>query len=387
MKALRRYRLPELLSAIIDNRGRTCPTSPSGFPLIATNCVRMDNPYPVFDKVRYISDETKSTWFRAHPEPGDILFVCKGTPGRVAVVPDPVPFAIAQDMVALRANWGIVQPRYLYYLLRSPETQAKIANMHVGTMIPHFKKGDFGHLTLDIVEEMRDQLAIAEVLSALDDKIAANTALARTADELVSQTFKASSAKSVPLSSLARFVNGRAFTKGASGTGRVVIRIAELSSGIGGSTIYNDIRVDDDNTARPGDLLFAWSGSLTVQRWFRSEGIVNQHIFRVIPSGLNPNWLLHQAILAKLEDFRGIAADKATTMGHIQRRHLDQEVLVPDASEILRLDALLSPIWQRALAAEQESLILAELRDTLLPQLMSGKLRVKDAEQQVESVV
>jgi hypothetical protein len=64
-----------------------------------------------------------------------------------------------------------------------------------------------------------------------------------------------------PLSSLARFVNGRAFTKDATGTGKMVVRIAELNSGPGASTVYNEIDVDGTNLARTGDLLFAWSGS------------------------------------------------------------------------------------------------------------------------------
>ncbi|EWT04340.1 hypothetical protein N864_08705, partial [Intrasporangium chromatireducens Q5-1] len=202
--------------------------------------------------------------------------------------------------------------------------------------------------------------AIAEVLGALDDKIAANARLTRSADELLSVTFQSllHAGQYVPLSRLARFVNGRAFTKGATGTGRVVIRIAELNSGIGGSTVYNDLDVVDDHLARPGDLLFAWSGSLTVHRWFRPEGIVNQHIFKVIPDGV-PIWVVKCALDQKLTDFKAIAADKATTMGHIQRRHLDEPVLVPDAAAMREHDPAMSALWQRALLAEQESLQLA----------------------------
>src|SRR5438105_2254376 len=92
----------KLISAIVDNRGRTCPTAAAGTPLIATNCVKNDGLYPVYEKVRYVDDGTYAAWFRAHPEPGDILFVCKGSPGNVAMVPDPVDFCIAQDMVAVR---------------------------------------------------------------------------------------------------------------------------------------------------------------------------------------------------------------------------------------------------------------------------------------------
>lgn len=100
--------LPEILSFIVDNRGKTVPTTENGHILIATNCIKNENLYPSHEKIRYLSEETYQNWFRAHPKPGDILFVCKGTPGRVCMVPDPIDFCIAQDMVALRANEAIV---------------------------------------------------------------------------------------------------------------------------------------------------------------------------------------------------------------------------------------------------------------------------------------
>ena len=125
----------ELLSTIIDNRGKTCPTAESGIPLIATNCIRNDSLYPLHEKVRYVDRDTYETWFRGHPIPGDLIFVTKGTPGRVCMVPDPVGFCIAQDMVAVRADKSKVEPNYLLAALRSREVQRQIENMHVGTLI------------------------------------------------------------------------------------------------------------------------------------------------------------------------------------------------------------------------------------------------------------
>ena len=69
--------LLESVSQVVDNRGKTCPVSEHGIPLIATNCIKEFGLYPVFEKVRYVDNETYSNWFRAHPEPNDILFVNK----------------------------------------------------------------------------------------------------------------------------------------------------------------------------------------------------------------------------------------------------------------------------------------------------------------------
>lgn len=167
----------------------------------------------------------------------------------------------------------------------------------------------------------------------------------------------------------------------------MVIRIAELNSGPGGATIYNDLDVPEQHLARPGDLLFAWSGSLTVRRWFREEAIVNQHIFKVIPKADVPIWLVHAHLLRLLDEFRGIAADKATTMGHIQRRHLEVQVPVLSEDALVELRHRCGPLWRRALAAERETLVLTALRDTLLPPLVSGRLRVTEAESLVGEAV
>ena len=161
----------DLLLTIVDNRGRTCPVGVSGLPLIATNCIDRSNLYPSYDTTRFVSQETYKTWFRGHPQPGDILFVCKGSPGRTNLVPDPVDFCIAQDMVAVRADPQKVYPKYLFAALRSSVVQSQIDNMHVGTMIPHFKKGDFGKLNIP-VPSYADQREIGDLYFTLTERIA-----------------------------------------------------------------------------------------------------------------------------------------------------------------------------------------------------------------------
>ena len=133
--------LPKVLSFIVDNRGKTVPTAKDGnHKLIATNCIRNENLYPSYEKIRLLSEDTYQTWFRAHPIPGDIIFVCKGTPGRTCMVPDPIDFCIAQDMIAFRVDEKQIYNRYLLVVLRSREIQEQIANTSVGDVIPHFKK-------------------------------------------------------------------------------------------------------------------------------------------------------------------------------------------------------------------------------------------------------
>lgn len=165
--------LSSVLETIVDNRGKTVPTSDSGLPLIATNCIKETSIYPTFENVRYVDEETLRTWFRAHLKPNDILFVNKGTPGRVCLVPDPVTFCAAQDMVGFRADPSKIDYRYLFAFLRSDWVKQTIANNHVGLVIPHFRKQDLDTLSVPL-REMKDQQMIGGLYLLLSDKIELN---------------------------------------------------------------------------------------------------------------------------------------------------------------------------------------------------------------------
>jgi type I restriction enzyme, S subunit len=89
-----------------------------------------------------------------------------------------------------------------------------------------------------------------------------------------------------------------------------------------------------------------------------------------------------------LNEFRQIAASKATTMGHIQRSHLSAaKILVPDSQLLSALDLVLSPLIDKVVTNNLQAQILSQLRDVLLPRLISGKLKLPDAEKQVKTAI
>jgi len=113
-----------------------------------------------------------------------------------------------------------------------------------------------------------------------------------------------------------------------------------------------------------------------VYRWSGPEALINQHIFKVIPDEC-PTWFVYQAIRLHMEEFRAIARDKATTMGHIQRRHLSEaRVAIPDHDTMAAANDLVDPIDRQVGLLAGEISTLTELRDALLPKLISGEIRV-----------
>lgn len=276
----------------------------------------------------------------------------------------------------LRAN-DENDTRFLSYMIESLDLSGFIT----GSTQPKLSQAALLSIPLRL-PKLAEQRRIAELLGTLDNKIESNQNLAEVIPSLIDakihHALSDGSGDSIPVSKLAKFVNGGAYTKEASGTGRMVIRIADLNTGPGASTIYNDIDVPGDRLAHFGDLLMSWSGSLGVYVWVREEAIVNQHIFKVILTDF-PAWLVHNRLNVALHGFRAIAADKATTMGHIQRKHLDESFVEVPIAKLEQLNHLCVPLWNRFISAQLESMRLAELRDALLPELMSGRMRVDEA--------
>lgn len=175
---------------IVDNRGRTAPTAEYGIPLIATNCISNDQLFPAYEKLRFVSKETYANWFRSHPLPGDIILTNKGSQnGAICLVPDPVNFVIAQDMVALRADEKIIDPLFLFAALRSADVQREIKNLDVSGVIPHFKKTDFDKLHLPYPK--RDvQEAIGRIYYDFSAKIELNRRMNATLEAMARALFQ-----------------------------------------------------------------------------------------------------------------------------------------------------------------------------------------------------
>lgn len=385
MSQLVEHTLADVLSHIVDNRGRSCPTVDAGFPLIATNCVKDDELYPVFENVRYIDEETRHSWFRGHPQPGDLLFVCKGDPGRVALVPDPVTFCIAQDMLALRASPEVVDPRYLYYVLKSRKVREKIVNLHVGTMIPHFKKGDFDKLKFLIHEDLHEQRAIAAVLGALDDKIASNTKLAVLLDAHMAHEYTAAtmiSGKTVQLVDVAVFHNRRRIPLSSrerdDRPGNVPYYGASGVFGRVDEPIFNEplVLVGEDGSVIKADgtpvIQYIWGPS-----W------VNNHAHVLTGAGISTELLYHAIAREQVTTLVTGAVQPKINMGNLKR--LELHIPVSDALHAIEGIVGAETASKRSLVEENRTL--AATRDVLLPALMSGKLRVNDAEKVLEGVL
>ena len=337
-------------------------------PMVIRSQNVLDNELDLSDVAR-VPEELTAKLKSVLVQKGDTLLNITGsgntTIGRSALVHEDLGEAyVNQHVCIIRPNKSLVNEIFLQKSIFAFKDE--LLGLSYGSTRDALTKGIIESFEIPL-PPLEEQERIAGILGSLDDKIEANTRLIQTVKDYMAALYKAEAknGKVLELTDIANFVNGRAFTKDATGTGRVVIRIAELNNGLGGSTVYNDIEAKEENTAYPGDILMSWSGSLDTYVWHLPEAIINQHIFKVIPKGNYPKWLVYHACKSVIEDFQAIAVDKATTMGHIRRGDLKRDISIP-AREMPQMENL----WSLWMNLEQENLQLAETRDALIKRLI-----------------
>ena len=387
-----RVPLTELLSFIVDNRGKTVPTAPSGHKLIATSCVTNNTLFPVYDKIRYLSEETYQTWFRAHPIPGDILFVNKGTPGRVCLVPDPVDFCIAQDMIALRADESKIYPKYLFTVLRSREIQQQIYNTNVGDVIPHFKKQFLDQLLIPIPERSIQE-SIGDLYYVLSLKAERNKKINDNLEQQAQSYFQELFVDNADpewttgtISDLGTVVGGSTPSKAKpeyyteSGIAWITPKDLSINKSKFVSHGENDITElglkNSSAAIMPrGTVLFSSRAPIGYIAIAAGEVTTNQGFKSVVPKPEIGTPFVYFFLKNTLPVIEGMAS--GSTFKEVSGSTMKNvPAVIPDAETLAKFSDFCAPIFAQQRILEEQNQSLATLRDNLLPKLMSGEIDV-----------
>lgn len=370
-----------------------------------------------------ITPEDAARLSRYLVQTGDIVYSRRGDVERRALIrAEEDGWLCGTGCLRVRFGNSEVDPLYASYYLGHPSVRGWIVRHAVGATMPNLNTSILSALPF-VIPPLTEQKAIAHILGTLDDKIELNREMNQTLEAMARAIFKswfvdfdpvcakmegrlpagidAATAELFPdefeesalgmipkgwrvksLDQIAHFLNGLALQKYPPTDDNYlpVIKIAELRRGINESTAKASLYIDNKYIIQDGDILFSWSGSLGVCAWCGGKGALNQHLFKVT-SVEYPKWFYYQWIKYHLPQFQEIAASKATTMGHIQRHHLDEaKVIVPPQDTLQMIDKAMEPLLNLFISNNLEARTLASIRDTLLPKLLSGEIRVKEAE-------
>lgn len=360
---------------------------------------------------------------------GDVLVARMPDPTGRAWYVDKLPWCsiTAVDVAIIRTKPKELDAQFLSYFLNSPQCLALVHGLTTGTTRLRIRRADIERLCIPY-PPLSEQRAIAHILGTLDDKIGLNRRMNETLEAIARALFKSwfvdfdpvrakaegrstglpkhiadlfpdsfedselgkipKGWTTLPLYSTATFINGAAYKSEDFcnlDEGIPVIKIAELKEGISAQTRHSQRIMDISQRIDTGDLLYSWSGSpdtsLDAFLWASGPGLLNQHIFKVVVPDKSQKRIVYYLLKYLRPVLVEIARNKQTTgLGHVTVADLKRLLVCwPSSSILSAFDWQVASIFDRAFDNILESRTLATLRDTLLPKLISGELRIGDA--------
>jgi len=389
--------LGESLDALIDHRGKTpkklgSDFTESGVPVASAILVAEG----VLDlsSARRVSDAIFRKWMPIPVQEGDVLLTSEAPLGRVARVPNDEPLVLGQRLFGLRGRAGVLDNGYLYYALQTAQVRAELVGHATGTTVVGIRQSALRTVKIP-APAFAEQRAIAEVLGALDDKIAANRKADETIEALLSAMFDQLASRGKDEGQLADIAEINA--KRAKPQPGGELRYLDIASVTDGQYAPPEVSLWDDAPGRArrglraGDVV--WS---TVRPNRRSHALVLDDDTRLVastglavlsPRGVSSAYLYQTTKTPKFQQYLESAAEGSAYPAVRADRFANAPVAILSDEERAAFDevAVSARDAQHAHLIENEKL--AATRDGLLPLLMSGKLRVKDAEKQVGEVV
>lgn len=354
----------------------------------------------------YLTEEKADSLNKCNAHRGDIIVTHRGTLGQIVYVPSDSKYdryVISQSQFRFRCKPDLVDVQYLVYYFHTREGQYKILANASQVGVPALARATSTFRLIDIkLPSLADQRRIASILSSLDRKIELNNKINADLEEMAQAIFKNwfvdfepfkdgkfvdSELGMIPegwevgtLTEIASYINGLAMQKYPPENieySLPVLKIKELGQGFCGTDSDRcSCNIKDECKIHNGDVIFSWSGTLLVDVWCGGDCGLNQHLFKVTSKDY-PKWFYYYWTKHHLREFIHIAKDKAVTMGHIKRGHLEEAmVAIPDNDSMEKAHELFEPILSKMISLRLENSRLSLLRDTLLPRLMSGEIEV-----------
>lgn len=328
---------------------------------------------------------------------GDLMVARKGDVRKcVYITENENGWLTGSDCLKVSLDKDKCYPKYIYYQLRSPFIGRWLETISIGATMPSLNTGLLSGIEISL-PTIDAQIRIADVLSTYDDLIENNQKQIKLLEEAAQRLYKewfvdlrfpghetTPIVDGVPegwsvmaMNDIAEYINGYAFKPSDWGTkGKPIIKIKEMGSGITADTPRNSGEsIPTKYIVTAGDILFSWSATLSAMIWDEEDGLLNQHLFKVIPhNGISREFIL-QSILKALDEFSNLTT--GSTMKHIQRGKLKEVfVNVPGNATMRKYESISEPMREQILTLKKQIILLKEARDRLLPKLMSGEIEV-----------
>ena len=380
--------LDDLCLNIVDCLHKTAPINELGnYFAVGTPAMRGNS--IDYSLARRIDDITFDEWTkRLRPRYGDLLLAREAPVGPVVRIPIEENVAPGQRTVLLRPDTAKVISNYLYYLLIAPEQQERLNQPVGGSTVAHLNVADVRSFRLPDVPSLMEQRRIAGVLGALDDKIESNQAVVTRAEQLIDEIAE-QKATDLPTVALSEVCSLSKSTWKPDTSSNQTVHLFSLPAFDGGAVpeqaAVSSIKSNKTLIDRPGILVSRLNPRISRMWWVETDATpvsVCSPEFAYLTAG-DMHGLACTWLAVRSPGFRGEIVDRVTgTSGSHQRvRPADLMTIgVPDYRSLAEHTQItVLTLLHLISARRQQSVTLAELRAALLPELMSGRMRVDEA--------
>jgi len=408
------------MDAIIDYRGKSPAKTTSGVPLVTARIVKSGRILPPDE---FIAEKDFVAWMRRGiPAPGDVVMTTEAPLGEVAQL-DGRRIALAQRVITLRGKPHLLDNTFLKFLMQSEPVQEELRNRSTGTTVLGIRQSELRKVTLRL-PPLPEQKRIAHILGALDDKIELNRRMNATLEAMSRAIFKSWFVDFDPVRQKAagqQPVGMDAQTAALFPDSFEDSEIGEVPKGWRHATLGEVIEVFDsiriplsgrEREARKGQ--YPYHGAASVMDYVDShlfDGIyllmgedgsviredgtpvlqyvwgkfwVNNHAHVLRGSnGISTEHLLLHLQSCNIAAFVTGAVQPKLNQGNMNR--IPFLVPLPDVCRAFTSE--IQTLYEMLRANAEQSRTLAALRDTLLPKLLSGAIRVPEAEEAVEEAL
>lgn len=376
---------------------------PVGVPVVPTEGIgrrRLRN-----NVIPRVSEAVADRLSRHKLQIGDILFARRGAQatGLSALVePKQAGWLCGTGAILLRIETPDIDSTFLSFVLSSDGAISWLKSHAVGAVMPNLNEGVLRRLPL-CLPALPEQQFIASVLGALDDKIEMNRLMIETLEEMAQTTFKSwfldtstKLPKGVQKSQLGEHVEViKGLSYKGSGLADEGVPLHNLNSIYeGGRYKHEGLKhytgeYRDRHICLPGDVIVANTEQgheylligypAIIPKHYGNFGLFTHHVYRVrpLPGSLLTNHFIYLLLLTTSVREQVIGHTNGTTVNALAKSGIEQAAFaLPPAERIAEFERIVAPMFDQQEILFEESRTLAELRDALLPKLLSGELRV-----------
>ena len=412
------------MKAIIDYRGKTPRKTPSGVPLITAKIVKDGRIMP---PTEFIASEGYDSWMnRGLPEPGDVVMTTEAPLGEIAQI-DNRKVALGQRLITLRGKPDVLNNTYLKFAMQAAFVQNQLKARSTGTTVLGISQRELRKVEIPL-PPLSEQRRIAHILGTLDDKIELNRQMNETLEATARAIFKSWFVDFDPVKAKIKgrkppFMDAEtaslfpsAFQDSPLGEipqGWKIGTLGEVSENVRRSVKTSEIDSNEcyiglEHMPRRNIALFKWqTAARIISNKFRFKkceilfgklrpyfhkvgvaplnGICSTDILVIRP--IDSEWFGVVLGLVSSDNFIAYtdACSEGTRMPRTNWNDMSRyEIALPKAEIAKKYTELIQPIINKIVENIHQSRTLAQTRDTLLPKLLSGEIRVDAAAEILE---